>query len=245
MSTFVIVPDIQWPDTDMSAVNAGLEYIAGGRWDGVLLVGDELDAPEPSRWNKNSAGEYSGTLQRSIDGCHNLLADIVDAAGDAPVHLMRSNHQVRIEQYLAKYAPALSSLRCLDYATLLGLDELGITFHREPWMFTKENNGWFLIHGDEGNLIRTAGGTSLGIAKRLGASCVGGHTHRLGVQHEHSSMGGRIRRHLFGVEAGHWMDMRKASYLRAGSGNWQQGMAVIQDGYPIVLPISKGRVVTP
>lgn len=245
MSNFVIVPDIQWPDTDMKAVNAGLEFIAHNKWDGVLLVGDELDAPQPSQWTKQSAGEYAGTLQRDIDGCHDLLGEIVAASGDAPVHLMRSNHQARIEKYLNRYAPALSSLRCLDYSTLLGLDELGITFHNEPWMFTRENGGWYLIHGDEGNLIRTAGGTSLGIARRLGASCVGGHTHRLGIQHEHSSMGGVIKRHLFGVEAGHWMNMKRAGYLRAGSGNWQQGMAVITEGFPIVLPISKGKVVTP
>jgi len=245
VSIYAVIPDIQYPDHDLKAVHAGLDYIASGTWDGVLIVGDELDSPEPSQWSKGLAGEYAGTLQRSIDGCHDLLADIVDAAGAAPVHLMRSNHQQRIQNYVARYAPALSSLRSLDYATLLGLDELGITFHREPWMFTKEGGGWYLIHGDEGNLIRTAGGTSLGIARRLGASCIGGHTHRLGIQHEHSSMGGKITRHLWGVEAGHWMNMKKASYLRAGSGNWSQGMAVIQDGYPIVLPIARGKVVTP
>ena len=245
MSKFAVVPDIQYPYHSPSAVEAGLAYLESQSWDAVLLVGDELDAPQPSQWTKSSAGEYAGTLQRDIDGCHALLEQITLAAGGAPVHLMRSNHQARIEKYLNKYAPALSSLRCLDYSTLLGLDELGITFHREPYRFTKEGNGWYLIHGDEGNLIRTAGGTSLGIARRLGASCIGGHTHRLGIQHEHSSMGGRVTRHLFGVEAGHWMDQRKAGYLLAGSANWQQGMAVIADGVPIVLPIVKGKVVTP
>ena len=66
----------------------------------------------------------------------------------------------------------------------------------------------------------------MNLAQRWGKSVVCGHTHRLGVQHRHHSVGGRITQPLFGVEVGHLMDMRKADYLRAGHGNWQQGFAL-------------------
>jgi hypothetical protein len=244
MSRFVAVPDIQLPYQDDRALEGLLEFIAGQEWDAVLMVGDELDAPEPSRWNKNSAGEFAGTLQRSIDKCHDLLGRVVEAAGGSPVHLMRSNHQERIERYLSRYAPALSSLRCLDYATLLGLDELGITFHRKPYLFTRENGGWWLAHGDEGSLIRTPGGTAMGLARRFQGSVLCGHTHKLGLQHDHAVVNGRIQKHVFGVECGHVMDLKRASYLSAGYGNWQQGTAVIEDGFPVVLPIHGGKVIT-
>mgnify|MGYP000184894748 CR=1 FL=1 len=243
MSRFAVISDIQWPYHDQRALDLAFTFVQDHSWDAVLVVGDELDSPEPSAWNKGAAGEYAGTLQRSIDGCHDMLADLVDAAAGSPVHLMRSNHQARIEKYLNRYAPALSSLRCLDYSTLLGLDELGITFHRKPYRFTGEAGGWYLAHGDEGNLIQTAGGTAMSLAKnRWGTSVVAGHTHRLGLQHQHLSVNGRIEKHVFGFEVGHLMSIKKAGYLRAGSANWQQGMGAIVDGIPVPLPIIGGKI---
>ena len=241
---FIAVSDMQIPDHDPKAIDILLEYIDGGSWDAVLIVGDELDSPEPSRWNRGMAGEYAGTLQKSIDTCHDVLAQIVDASHGSPVHLMRSNHQGRISTYLNRYAPALASLRALDYSTLLGLGELGITFHDEPWKFTNENGGWYLAHGDEGSLISTSGGTALGLAKnRFGTSTLTGHTHKMGLQHAHSSVNGKITRYVWGFECGHLMSQKKAKYLKAGSANWTQGFGMVIDGHPVPVPIINGKAV--
>lgn len=228
MTKWLVVPDMQVPDHDQAVVDAVCDMVKTLRFDAIAIVGDECDAPEPSRWNKGYAGEYAGTLQKNLDKTHDVLAQLRKAVGkDAPVLLMRSNHGERISKYISKYAPALSSLRSLDYASLLGLDELGITYLERPTEFVP---GWCLAHGDEGSLIQTPAGTALNLAKRWGKSVVCGHTHRAGLQHHHSSVNGKINQYLFGMEVGHWMTYgngkNKADYLRAGSANWQQAFGV-------------------
>ena len=147
-----------------------------------------------------------------------------EAVGDKPFHVMRSNHGDRISNYINKYAPALASLRALEYETLLRYDELDITYHDKIWQFAP---GWALAHGDEGNLIQTSGGTALSLARRIGLSVVCGHTHRQGIQHYHVGYNGRISARLFGVEVGHLMDLNKADYLTTGAANWQQGFTIL------------------
>lgn len=246
MSRFIVVSDIQYPYQDPKALRLCIDYIGeGGPWDGVLIVGDELDAPQAAKFSKGYAAEFAGTLQRDIDGCHAMLADIVEAASGSDVVLMRSNHTQRIETYLNRYAPALSSLRSLDYPTLLGLGDLGIAWRDKPWKFTSDGDGWYLAHGDEGSLIQSAGGTGLNLARRFNTSVVCGHSHRLGLQHAHAAVGGKVVKRLWGFEVGHLMDMKKAGYLgRSGGGaNWQQGFGIIEDGFPIPVPIINGKAV--
>ena len=242
---WLTIPDIQIPDEDAKAVQSVTRLIEQLKPDGLLCVGDELDSPEPSRWNKGYAGEYAGTLQKGIDRCHSVLAGFADALGPGkPFHLMRSNHGERIRTYINRYAPALGSLRELDYTRLLAFDQLGITYHEKPFEFAP---GWVLAHGDEGSLTQTSGGTALGLAKKWGKSVVCGHTHRAGLQHSHLYLNGRPSSLLFGLEVGHLMDIRKADYLKAGSANWQQAVAIIDvDGkrvQPTLIPIFNSTVV--
>ena len=246
MSNYIVVSDIQHPYEDRAALEVVLTAIAGGTWDGVLIVGDELDAPQAAKFSKGYAAEFAGTLQRDIDGCHAVLAEIVEAANGSDVVLMRSNHTQRIETYLNRYAPALASLRSLDYPTLLGLEELGIAWKNAPYKFTSDGGGWILAHGDEGSLISSAGGTALNIAKRFNTSVVCGHSHRLGLQHHHAAYGGRVTKRIWGFETGHVMSMKKAGYLRrsGGGANWQQGYGLILDGFPVPVPIINGKAVT-
>ena len=219
-----ILPDLQVPYHDSKMVAATQQFVGDFGFDQILCVGDEADSPEPSRWNKGTAGEYAGTLQKGLDLTHKVMKGYREAAGDVPFHLMRSNHGDRIQHYVRRYAPALDSLRSLEYETLLGYADLGITYHKNVYRFA---SGWALAHGDEGNLIRTAGGTALSLAKRTGLSIVCGHTHRLGIQHEHTSVGGNVTGRLFGFEVGNLMDLKKASYLKSGSANWQAGFGIL------------------
>ena len=238
-----VISDMQVPDHDVKALDSVLSFIEYLQPDRILIVGDELDSPQPSRWNKGYAGEYAGTLQRDIDTAHEVLRRIRAVVAERPVHLMRSNHGERIRTYLNRYAPALAGLKTLDYSTLLGLDALGITYHEQPFEFTR---GWVLAHGDEGSLTQTAGGTALGLAKRWNKSVVCGHTHRAGIQHHHSYLNNRASSLLFGLEVGHLMDMRKANYLKAGSANWQQAVGIVETqgkvSVPTLVPLFNSRI---
>ena len=229
----VCIPDMQVPDHDRAAVAALTLFVRDYQPDELLCVGDESDSPEPSRWNKGYAGEFAGTLQKNLDLTAETMRAFKEALGDRPFHTMRSNHGDRVATYLNRYAPALASLRALDYATLLRYAENGITYHTRPYAFAP---GWVLAHGDEGGLRLTAGGTALGLARRFGRSVVCGHTHRLGIQHDHDMLNGRLIRPLWGVESGHLMDPRKADYLKAGSANWQQGFTIFHVNKRTVQP---------
>lgn len=224
MNKTLILSDLQVPDEDEKAVAVVAEFAKRWRPNQILCVGDEFDSPETARWNKGYALEYAGTLDENRIRTMRVLGLFRDGSlRKVPFHLSRSNHGDRIRKYLERYAPALVGLPELEYERLLHFDDLGITYHTQPYEWAP---GWVLVHGDEGSMIKSAGGTALNLAKRFGKSVVCGHTHRLGVQHDHDGYDGKITRHLFGVEVGHLMDMKKASYLKAGHGNWQQGFAI-------------------
>jgi len=101
--------------------------------------------------------------------------------------------------------------------------------------------------GDEGRTNRTAGGTALTLAKQIGSSVVCGHTHKAGIQHEHTGYNGSIRNRLYGVEVGHLMDIKQAAYLGSTGANWQQAFVILYarrgNVTPVVVPIN-GRSFT-
>lgn len=234
---YLLISDMQVPYHDARAVANLIAFTSDFKPERVYSVGDELDSPEPSRWNRGMAGEYAGTFQRSLDQCHGVLAAIRAAAGDVPFALSRSNHNDRVEKYVAKYAPALGQLDALRIEKLLRLDDIGVEYLRAP---TEIHPGWVLMHGDESGIVQTAGGTALSLARKLGKSVVCGHTHRAGVQHETRGMSGHWRT-IWGVEVGHLMDGRKATYLRSGSANWAQAFGLLYaDGSkvtPVLVPV--------
>jgi predicted phosphodiesterase len=238
MKRIVVLSDLQIPYHDRKFTAALQEFVEDYQPDELFCVGDELDAPEPSRWTKGTAGEYAGTLQKGIDLTHKVMGEFREALGDKPFHVQRSNHTDRIENYVSRYAPALSSLRDLEYQTLLGYDTLDIKYHESIYNFAP---GWAMAHGDEGSLSRIAGSTALSLARRTGLSIVCGHTHRLGIQHENTAVNGKVTGRLFGMEVGHMMNLSMAGYLKSGGANWQAGFGILYvDGKtvtPSVVPM--------
>ena len=241
----VVLSDLQIPYQNNAAVQATLDFIQYYKPDELWCVGDELDAPEPSRWNKGMAGEYAETLQESIDLTHQIMRNYRATLGRKPFYIQRSNHTDRIDTYMRKYAPAFMSLKSLEIEQLLGYDKLGVTYlHKMHELMP----GWVMAHGDEGALNRAPGATALNLAKRLGKSVVCGHTHRVGLQHETTGFYGKTHT-LYGLEVGHMMDIKQASYLTSGSANWQTGIGIlVQNGTkvtPFAVPIVNGEVIIP
>lgn len=190
------------------------------------------------------AGEFLGRIQKDVDAGIGYLESI-RAVHAGPIHISRSNHMDRPLSYVRKYAPGLFGLKALTVPGLLEFDRLGITYHETPYEIAP---GWLLAHGDEaGGSSPTPGGVAMRLARKWGRSVICGHTHKLGWQHDHSAVNGKVTRRLHGVEVGNLMDMRQAHYLKAGSANWQQGVAALYiDGKtvtPSLVPITNGRLV--
>lgn len=231
-----IISDVQAPLHDQRAVDLVATFVADLGVD-TVCVGDLSDQTQVSQWVRGYAGEYDGKLGEGRDVAVQILKDLRIR------HLSRSNHDDRLEKYIAKHSPGLSGLPELRTEQFLHLNELGVQFHRDPYTLAP---GWLLMHGDEGSLSPSAGQTALKLAKRTARSVACGHTHRMGLTHDHGTFRGKVYAHLFGLEVGHLMDMEKATYLKGGVGNWQQGIGMLvvdnKDVIPFTIPIVRSKI---
>lgn len=217
MKRIVAVSDLQVPYQHKRAVSALTKFVKAWKPDQVICVGDEIDMPQISRWNKGTAGEYGGRLARDRDETVRILADLQVS------HVMRSNHGDRLKNYLQQYAPGLADDPDLQYRRYMRFDDIGVTYHEKMWGFAP---GWLLAHGDEGGLSSEPGKTALKLAQRTGRSIVCGHTHRAGLQPYTEAHGGRFVRRLYGMEVGCLMELKQAAYLKTGGANWQLAFGV-------------------
>jgi len=235
MSTrIVVISDLQVPYHSVRAVDSVARFIKAYRPDDVVCVGDEIDAPQISRWNKGMRGEFTRDLGRDRDETCRVLEAL------RVRHISRSNHTDRLLKYVERYAPGLAGLPELTIEHFLRLDSLGITYHHRAYDVAP---GWLMMHGDEGGLSQEPGKTALNLAKKVGKSVLCGHTHRLCAQPFTESVNGKVTATRWGFEVGNLMDLRKASYLMTGGANWQLGFGILHiDGNrvtPIPVPIHK------
>ena len=234
MKKIVCISDLQVPYYDKRAVNNLAAFIKAYKPDTVVSVGDEMDMQTISRWAKGTPLEYERSISKDRDETVRVLEAL------KVKHVIRSNHTDRLFNTVMMRAPGLLGLPELSLPTFLRFDQLGITYHKNPYELAP---GWLLLHGDEGNISQTGGQTALNLALRTGRSVVCGHTHRMGLLHKTEAYAGKPTRTLWGMEVGNLMDMKQASYLKAGYGNWQQGFGILSvDGtkvHPQLVPIHK------
>lgn len=216
MRSILILPDLQIPFHDPGFIKVMEKFIKDFAPDEVGQIGDFLDQPEPSRWNKGMAGEYEPTLQKSI----NSGKEIIERLTIEWIKL--GNHDERIETYVARYAPALGALDALRYENLLELDALGVVYHRKPFRIAP---GWLAAHGHEGSLSPVSGRTAFNLASQFDQSVICGHTHRAGVVSRTIGYRGSTRT-IHGLEIGHAMDTTKANYIK-GTANWQKAFGLM------------------
>lgn len=242
----LVLPDTQIPYHNRKALKAVVQAIGDLQPDEVIHIGDILDLPQPSRWNKGTAGEFEGSVFQDAEAAKRFLLRPLREVYDGPVGMHEGNHDERARTYLAKYAPALAESGAFNIETLLDFDGFGVSLLPS---FNKIATGWITTHGHLGQiaLSRISGNTALNAAKKFNTSVVMGHTHRQGVGSQTYGFSGEVKKLVTGVEVGHLMDQRRAAYLKQGTGNWQLGFAVLTvDGshvHPDLIPINEGRFV--
>lgn len=222
MKKTVVLPDLQCPYEDSHLVNNLAIFIKAFRPDAVCTIGDEIDLPQISRWTENTPGWYEQTLASDRDHTVEVLWKLTEHVKEA--HMIRSNHTDRLYNVIMKKIPAFLSLPELKFEKFLKLDELGITFHKEPFHIAK---GWIAIHGDLGALNPNPGMSALNQARRHGLNVIMGHTHRAGQSAYSEASNGRLGRVLRGVEVGHAMALKSAKYV--STPNWQQAFAIVTE----------------
>nr|WP_104183769.1 metallophosphoesterase [Mycobacterium avium] len=239
-----VISDTQMPYDDRKALKALIRYIGDTQPDEVIHIGDLMDFPQPSRWNKGTAGEFEGSVFEDCEQAKKRFLEPLREVYDGPVGVHEGNHDERARTYLAKYAPALAESGAFNIETLLDFDGFGVELLPE---FNKIAPGWITTHGHRGqiSLSRIGGQTAHNAAIKFDASVVMGHTHRQGISSSSRGFGGDVNRILTGVEVGHLMNQKLADYLKGGTGNWQLGFGLLtiegRHVKPELVPIQGGR----
>lgn len=241
----VVIPDTQMPYDDRKALKAVIRYVGDTQPDEVIHIGDLMDYPTPARWSKGSAEEFAQQMVEDNEQAKRRFLGPLREVYDGPVGVHEGNHDLRPREYLTKYAPALAQFADqFHIENLLDFDGFGITLLPE---FNKVAPGWITTHGHRGqiSLSRFAGHTALNAAIKFGSSVVMGHTHRMGVSHKTEGYGGEVKKILTGVEVGHLMNQKLATYLKGATGNWQMGFGLLTiDGQYVnaqTIPIHRGK----
>lgn len=240
----VILPDTQLPYDDRRALKAVIAFIGAFQPDEVIHIGDIMDYPQPSRWNKDTAGEFQGSVFRDSEEAKRRLLDPLRKVYDGPIGMHEGNHDERPRTYLSKYAPALAESKAFNVETLLDFDGFGVRLLPE---FYDVAPGWLTTHGHKGgiSLSRYTGHTALGAANKFQKSVAIGHTHRAGLSSHTYGYNNRPTKTVTGMEVGHLMDMKQAAYLKGAAGNWQQAFGLLTvDGKhvkPEVVFINNGK----
>ena len=154
----------------------------------VVLNGDVFDFPQISR-HRQLPGHFTLNLQAEIDfGREKIIRRVREACPGAQIDLVIGNHEFRLVNYLADTAPALASLRTIEFNRLLEIEDLEINLVcRSSFLSpTKadrkrdQQENWNVI----GGCFITTHGTSIAKfaaeaqMRRFQMSGTSGHTHR-------------------------------------------------------------------
>jgi len=218
---WLVVSDLQVPFQLDSAIINMKKLVKREKFDAVLVVGDEMDFQTISRFSDGTPLAYEQTIHADRELCKEILWDLGEYSRE--MHIVRSNHSDRLYNTLLK-VPGLISLPELQYPKFMGFAEMGMTYHKSAYEF---HPGWVLAHGDEGSMSQHAGITALNLAKKWGKNCVVGHSHRMGTSTFTEAIGSHYRP-ITGIESGNLCNMKKMSYIRYNSANWQNGFAILE-----------------
>jgi predicted phosphodiesterase len=234
--TTLILPDIQHPYEDTLMLKKLIQVVKDHQPDHLLSIGDAIDLPQVSRWTKGTAGEYAGTLQKQIDSfVATVLSPLREAVPDASFTWLEGNHDLRIKDYLKKYAPAAANLRALEVPSLFGLDDLAINYVVGPHRVATNT---YAVHGHEaGGYCASPAAWDLKFVKRYGSdkSIIFGHTHQPFIITRATGFKGKVQPR-FTMNVGSIMDPNHATYVSDGAVNWTMSFGFLRDDGKRVYP---------
>lgn len=240
----VVISDTQMPYDDRKAIKALVRFIGDYQPDEVIHIGDLMDFPQPSRWTKDTRGEFEGSIFQDVEQAKQRLLGPIREVYDGPFGVHEGNHDLRPREYLERHSPALAGTDHFNIENLLDFDGFGIELLPE---FNTIATGWITTHGHRGkiSLSPIAGNTALRAARNFGESIVMGHTHRQGILSFTTGYDGIAKKVVTGMEVGHLMNQKLAAYLKGGTGNWQLGFGLVtidgQSVKPELIPINRGK----
>jgi len=179
--------------------------------DRLYLNGDIHDFYQVSQFAKDPA--RLDTFQKEINECKSLLCALKKTC-NPEIHYIQGNHEKRLQKFLWKKSPQLACLDSLQVPSLLGLNDLGIKYHKKG-----VNLGdLYITHG---SIVRKhAGYTAKAEFEKNGCSGISGHTHRDGKYSVRNRSGS------FAWWENYCVCELDAEYID-GIANWSQGWSMV------------------
>lgn len=232
----MIIPDVQFPYHDHVVLAKLLEVVRKYQPDQIVQIGDGIDFPTVSQWSKGTAGEYADTLQEHIDGYRDeVLVPLREAAPQAKIVWIEGNHDLRLRDFVRKYAAPLSPLRALEVESLFALEDLDISYERGPLRIATNT---LVVHGHEsGGYCASAAAWDAKFQKRYGSekNVIFGHTHQPFLITRAFGYSGRVSPR-FTMNVGSIMDPVAATYVKDGAVSWVPSFAFLEDDGKRVWP---------
>lgn len=231
------------PTHDEKAIDLALAITKTLNPDRVVLLGDNLDLPELSKYRITPA--YQQTTQATIDRATTFCAQLRDAAPNAEIVWLAGNHEERLPNHILDNARAAFGLRrglipeewpILSVPFLCRMDEYKIEYRPGyPASHVWLNNKIRIIHG---NKVKSNGSTAHMYLSNEKHSVIYGHIHRIELAYKTredfdgprtimaASPGclARIDGAVPSTKQG--MDIDGRPLL--SHENWQQGMAIVE-----------------
>lgn len=236
MISTLVIGDVQYPYHDKVAVNKILSVAEDLQPDRIVQIGDLIDHPTTSQWSKGTALEYAPILQDHITGLRkDFLSPLREAAPKAALTWLEGNHDLRLREYVKKYAAPLMTLDALSTESLFGLPELDVRYVKGPHRI---GTNTYAIHGHEsGGYCASASAWDAKFSKRYGSdkSFVFGHTHQGFLITRAFGYAGKVSPR-FTMNVGSVMDPIQATYVKDGAVSWQPSFALLRDDGKRVWP---------
>lgn len=237
MKTYLIVPDIHLPFHDVKAIKLVTKIIQELNPDGLVQLGDALDAFQISTYSKDPARR--NFLVDDIEDYKAVLNEWAKyLKPSAHIHLLEGNHEHRLSRYIAGSCRDLHGL-VPDWPTLLGI-EIRNRVGRHKWHWHSYNK-WnscrlgdvILMHGFYYN--QHAAATALAKYK---TSVIFGHTHRVAMVTDG---------HHYAAMLGHLSDEHETAHQPTPTG-WTQAVGLLHvdklgKSYLDIIPIQDGKAV--
>lgn len=180
----LILSDLQIPDHDRKMVEIiRSQLIPDFKPDVLHLNGDIMNFSEAGKYDLPL--DFEVTLGDEFDQAREVVFGLEKAARKAnpkcEIEWREGNHELRLQKYLAKNAPALAKIfnsrgnRVISAPNLLELAE-----HNIKWLSYYDHDRIGTTEIEHGDIVRSKSGyTAHAMLDRRGHSGFSGHTHRL------------------------------------------------------------------
>jgi len=226
--TTVLIPDIQFPFHDKTVLGKIIRVIKEIQPDQIVQIGDGIDFPQVSQWTKGTAGEYAPTLQEHISGYKGVLTSLRESAPQARIIWLEGNHDLRLADFVKKYAAPLTTLDALSFDNLFSLRDIGVEYLRGPIRIATNT---YAVHGHEsGGYAAQPQAWELKFLRRYGSekNIVFGHTHQPFLLTRAYGFDGKVTPR-FTMNVGSVMDPTHAKYVKDGAVSWTMSFGVLRD----------------